>query len=173
MPAPAARRLDVRDRLRQQRQSNPTIQRMTSIHRSALVALPPQRLFEIVNDVAAYPRRFDWCVGSQVMEQDRRHMLARLEVRVAGMNVSFTTRNTLTPHSRIDLELAEGPFQDFGGAWTFAALGQAGCRVGLRLHFELAGKVLGSALALGFAGFADRLVDDFCKVARKEAAGVA
>ena len=33
--------------------------------------------------------------------------------------------------------------------------GDTGCRVGLRLEFEMAGKLLGSALALGFTGFAD------------------
>ncbi|HEY2346308.1 MAG TPA: SRPBCC family protein [Xanthomonadaceae bacterium] len=143
---------------------------MTTIHRSALVALPPARLYALVNDVAAYPRRFDWCSDSAVIEHSAQRMLARLDVRVAGMAVSFTTRNTLTPVARIELELADGPFQKFGGAWTFDAVGEAGCRVGLRLHFELAGKLLGSALALGFTGFADRLVDDFCRVARKEAA---
>ena len=143
---------------------------MTTIHRSALVAQPPARLYALVNDVAAYPRRFDWCSGSAVLDRNERHMLARLDVRVAGMAVSFTTRNTLTPVSRIELELAEGPFQKFGGVWTFDAVGDSGCRVGLRLHFELAGKLLGSALALGFTGFADRLVDDFCRVARREAA---
>ncbi|MBS0211984.1 MAG: SRPBCC family protein [Proteobacteria bacterium] len=142
---------------------------MTTIHRSALVARPPARLYELVNDVAAYPRRFDWCTGSQVIEHKGRIMLARLDVRVAGMPVSFATRNTLTPVSRIDLELAEGPFRQFGGAWSFEPVGESGCRVGLRLDFELAGKLFGTALAVGFAGFADHLVDDFCKVARREA----
>jgi ribosome-associated toxin RatA of RatAB toxin-antitoxin module len=143
---------------------------MTTIHRSALVARPPAALYALVNDVAAYPVRFDWCTGSEVIEQAEHRMLARLDVRVAGMPVSFTTRNTLTPVERIDLALAEGPFQRFSGTWTFDALGDAGCRVGLRLQFEMAGKLLGSALALGFTGLADRLVDDFCRVARREAA---
>ncbi len=142
---------------------------MTTIQRSALVAQPPARVYALVNDVAAYPLRFDWCTGSAVLEQSGQHMLARLDLRVAGMPASFTTRNALTPHSRIELALVEGPFQRFGGAWTFDALGDAGCRVGLRLDFEMAGKLLGSALALGFAGLADRLVDDFCRVAREEA----
>jgi ribosome-associated toxin RatA of RatAB toxin-antitoxin module len=146
---------------------------MTTIHRSALVAQPPAKLYALVNDVAAYPRRFDWCTDSAVIERAEHRMVARLDVRVAGMPVSFTTRNTLTPDERIELALAEGPFRKFGGVWTFEALGETGCRVGLRLQFELAGKLLGSALALGFTGFADRLVDDFCRVARKEAADVA
>ncbi len=143
---------------------------MTTIHRSALVARPPEVLYALVNDVAAYPRRFDWCTGGTVLEQSESQMLARLDLRVAGMPASFTTRNTLTPVERIELALVDGPFQRFGGVWTFDALGENGCRVGLRLDFEMAGKLLGSALALGFTGLADRLVDDFCRVARSEAA---
>ncbi|HEV2606842.1 MAG TPA: SRPBCC family protein [Xanthomonadaceae bacterium] len=143
---------------------------MTTIHRTALVAQPPAVLYALVNDVNAYPRRFDWCTGSEVLEQSGQLMIARLDLRVAGIPVSFTTRNTLTPTSRIELALVDGPFQSFGGVWTFDALGDSGCRVGLRLQFAMAGKLLGSALALGFTGFADRLVDDFCRVARTEAA---
>ena len=143
---------------------------MTTIQRNALVAQPPAVLYALVNDVAAYPRHFDWCTGSMVLEQSASDMLARMDLRVAGMPASFTTRNTLTPVSRIELALVDGPFQRFGGLWTFDALGDNGCRVGLRLQFELAGKLLGSALALGFTGLADRLVDDFCRVARMEAA---
>ena len=33
------------------------------------------------------------------------------------------------------------------------------------MDFEVAGKVLGSALAIGFQGVADRMVDDFCREA--------
>ncbi len=143
---------------------------MTTIQRSALVAQPPAVVYALVNDVAAYPRRFDWCANSAVLEKSETHMLARLDVRVAGMPASFTTRNTLTPVSRIELALVDGPFQRFSGLWTFNALGDAGCRVGLRLQFEMAGKLLGSAMALGFTGLADRLVDDFCRIARVEAA---
>ena len=142
---------------------------MTTIQRSALVAQPPSVLYALVNDVAAYPRRFDWCSGSAVLEQSEAQMLARLDLRVAGMPASFTTRNTLTPVERIELALVDGPFQRFGGVWTFDALGDSGCRVGLRLQFEMASKLFGSALAIGFTGLADRLVDDFCRVARAEA----
>ena len=143
---------------------------MTTIQRSAIVAQPPAVLYALVNDVAAYPRRFDWCTGSEVLESSESHMLARLDVRVAGLPASFTTRNTLMPVECIELALVDGPFQRFGGLWTFDALGDNGCRVGLRLQFEMAGKLLGSALALGFTGLADRMVDDFCRIARVEAA---
>jgi len=33
------------------------------------------------------------------------------------------------------------------------------------MDFEIANKLIGSALAIGFQGLADRLVDDFCRQA--------
>lgn len=139
---------------------------MTAIHRSALVKAPARRLFDLVNDVAAYPQRFAWCEDSAVLEHDKRHMLARLDVRVGGLRTRFTTRNTLHPHHRIELELVDGPFQRFGGEWRFDALNEHACKISLQLDFEMAGLLLGSALAIGFTGLADRMVDDFCREAR-------
>ena len=42
---------------------------MPVILRSALVEHAAARMFALVNDVAAYPRRFDWCREAQVLEQ--------------------------------------------------------------------------------------------------------
>jgi ribosome-associated toxin RatA of RatAB toxin-antitoxin module len=138
---------------------------MTSIHRHALVRHSALRMYGLVNDVAAYPRRFNWCESSQVLEQSESQMLARLELRIGGLRTGFTTRNALSPPNRIELSLVEGPFRRLGGAWTFHTLAEDACKVSLSLDFEVAGKLVGSALALGFQGLADRLVDDFCREA--------
>lgn len=142
---------------------------MTTIHRSALVARPARRLFELVNDVAGYPARFRWCEASEVMEESDTHMLARLDLKVAGLRTSFTTRNALVRDERIELALVEGPFRKLSGHWAFQALAEDACKVSLHLDFETAGKLVGTALASGFAGLADRLVDDFCSEARRGA----
>ena len=138
---------------------------MTSIHRHALVRHSSVRMFGLVNDVAAYPRRFPWCEGSEVLEQSDEHMLARLDLRLGGLRASFTTRNAPTSPTRIELALVEGPFRQLRGAWVFHALSEDACKVSLTLGFEVAGKLVGSALALGFQGLADRMVDDFCRLA--------
>ena len=138
---------------------------MTSIHRHALVRHSARRMYDLVNDVAGYPARFPWCEGSQVLEASDTHMLARLDLRLAGLRTSFTTRNTLEAPTRIQLQLAEGPFRKLTGQWHFHSLAEDACKVSLDLDFEVAGKVLGSALALGFQGLADRMVDDFCREA--------
>jgi ribosome-associated toxin RatA of RatAB toxin-antitoxin module len=138
---------------------------MTKIHRHALVRHSALRMYRLVNDVASYPQRFGWCEGSQVLEESAEHMLARLDVRAAGLRIAFTTRNRLEPPNRIALELVDGPFRELHGAWQFHSLAEDACKVSLDLDFIVAGRFFGSALALGFQGLADRMVDDFCREA--------
>lgn len=141
---------------------------MTRVVRSALVPRPQARLYELVNDFAAYPRRFAWCEAAQELERDGAHVLARLTVGVAGLSATFTTRNTLEPPARIGLALVDGPFSKLEGAWEFRALGDAGTKISLTLDFALAGKLAGSALAAAFHRIADHMVDDFVRAALED-----
>ena len=138
---------------------------MTKIQRHALVRHSAARMYGLVNDVAGYPRRFNWCEGAAVIEQSDQYMLARLDLRVAGLGVSFTTRNQLKPPTRITMQLKDGPFSQFEGVWIFHSLSEEACKVSLDMNFEVASKLIGSALAIGFQGLADRMVDDFCREA--------
>jgi len=140
---------------------------MTAVNRSAIVRHTPQQMFDLVNDIAAYPRRFAWCEAAEVLSEDGDELVARLAVRMGALRTSFTTRNRLDPPLRIGMSLVEGPFTQLAGAWHFLPIGSDGCKVTLELDFEVAGRFIGSALAFGFQGLADRMVDDFCREARR------
>lgn len=141
---------------------------MIQIRRSALVRYTPAQMFALVNEVEAYPRRFPWCAGARVSQHDERTLTAELDLRFAGLVQSFSTRNTLDPPQRIGMEFVAGPFRSLRGEWTFAALGETGCKVNLALDFEYAGSLAAPLLRLGFQSLADRMVDDFCREARRE-----
>jgi ribosome-associated toxin RatA of RatAB toxin-antitoxin module len=147
------------------RHGGETADQMTSLHRHALVRHSAARMFRLVNEVEAYPRRFAWCEGAQVLERSPEHMVARLDLRLGGLRTSLTTRNTLVEPTRISLQLLEGPFREFSGHWHFHTLAEDACKVSLSLDFEAGGVVLGTALAIGFQSLADRMVDDFCREA--------
>lgn len=122
-------------------------------------------MFDLVNDVGAYPRRFRWCSAAHVLEQDERRLLARLDLGLGSFSTWFMTENTLQrPHS-IDMKLREGPFKSLHGRWEFHPLADAACKVSLELQFEPTSRLLAPALALGFQGLADRMVNDFVRVA--------
>ncbi len=138
---------------------------MTTIRRTALVEHSAARMYALVNDVAAYPRRFDWCEAAQVLESSDTRMLARLDLGLGALRTWFMTENTLSPPHHIELKLRDGPFRSLSGRWEFHALDESACKVTLTLDFEPAVKLLGPALAIGFQALADRMVDDFIRVA--------
>ena len=83
---------------------------MPQIQRSALVGHPAHRMFDLVNDVAAYPRRFSWCETAEVLEHDDTRMLARLDLGLGSLRTWFATENLLERPHRIDMQLRDGPF---------------------------------------------------------------
>lgn len=138
---------------------------MPKIQRSALVEHAAARMFALVNDIAAYPRRFDWCEAADVLEADERHVIARLDLGLGALRTWFTTENILSPPHHIDMRLRDGPFIKLEGRWQFHALDESSCKVSLTLDFEPTSRLLTPALTLGFQALADRMVDDFVQVA--------
>lgn len=138
---------------------------MPLIQRSALVEHSAMKMFALVNDIAAYPRRFDWCEAAEVLEADDERVVARLDLGLGGLRTWFTTVNTLSPPHHIDMELRDGPFRALSGRWQFHVLDESACKVTLSLDFEPQNKLLGPAFVIGFQSLADRMVDDFVRVA--------
>ncbi|MFA7555337.1 MAG: type II toxin-antitoxin system RatA family toxin [Spongiibacteraceae bacterium] len=132
---------------------------MAEISRSALLPYPAERVYELINDVAAYPQYMDGCVGAQVLQQGSDFMEARLDLAKAGLKYSLTTRNRLQAPSSVEMVLVNGPFESFNGLWTIQPLGETACKVSLVLRFTMASKVLGAAAKLLFNPMADNLVD--------------
>jgi len=138
---------------------------MPQIERSALVEHPATQMFDLVNDVAAYPQRFHWCAGAEVIESGTERMLARLDLGIGAIHTWFSTENRLYRPERIEMELHDGPFRHLVGIWRFQALAGNACKVSLTLDFEPSNRLLAPALNLGLRKLADQMVDDFVRVA--------
>jgi ribosome-associated toxin RatA of RatAB toxin-antitoxin module len=137
------------------------------IRRSALVKYSPAQMFQLVNEVEAYPARFQWCTGAEILQRQENVMVARLDLKFAGFRQSFTTRNSVDPPRRLQMDLVDGPFRSLEGVWDFVALGDEGCKVSFALDFDYAGKLGGAAMKLGFQSLTGRMVDDFCREAER------
>ncbi|MDB4322341.1 type II toxin-antitoxin system RatA family toxin, partial [bacterium] len=68
---------------------------MTTIKRSALVMHSAKAMYSLVNDVSRYPEFMDGCHGVEVFEHSDSTMLARLDLKKAGVKLSLMTRNNL------------------------------------------------------------------------------
>jgi len=133
------------------------------IERSALVVHSASDMYQLVQDVPAYPSFLSWCTATLVHEQTEQKQTAELTVSVAGVIQQFTTVNSLQVSERIDMQLLKGPFKNLQGAWSFLQLGEDGCKVSLHLDFEMRRGPVAKVFGKGFGKIADRLLDDFCK----------
>ena len=133
------------------------------VHRSALVPHSAERMYELVNDVAAYPEFLPWCRGAEVLESTPELMRARLELVRAGLAKRFTTINTLDAGRSIAIALESGPFETLAGCWTFEPIGAAGCKVTLDIEFSFEGYLLDLALGPLLEGIFASLLDAFVK----------
>lgn len=131
---------------------------MTRISRSALLPYQPRQLFELVNDIEAYPSYMEGCVGAEVYLRTDTLVEARLDLARGGVSQSFATRNRLVDARHISLELIDGPFDFFEGMWEFIPLGDAACKLSLCLNFNISNAVLGVAASRLFEMVSNNLV---------------
>jgi ribosome-associated toxin RatA of RatAB toxin-antitoxin module len=137
------------------------------IDRSALLPYPAAQLFQLVNDIEAYPAYMDGCVGAEILYREQDLVEARLDLAQGGISQSFSTRNRHQPPDIIHLELLEGPFEHFTGRWQFQQLGEAACKVSLKLEFRMNSRLLGLAASRLFETVALDLIESVTQRAQE------
>ena len=140
---------------------------MTSITRSALVMHTAEQMFDLVNDVRSYPEFLQGCQATEVLAEGDDFIEARLTIAKAGVNQSFSTRNTLQRPQRMEMRLVDGPFTRFHGVWHFQPLSDEACKVSLDMDFDVGNKLAGVALGAVFKQVANMMVDAFVKRAKE------
>lgn len=106
--------------------------------RSALVARPPEVLYDLVVDVERYPDFVPGVSAAAVLERSEATQLARLTVHRGPLHTEFTTRNLLVPGQSVEMQLVSGPFKELHGHWSFTPVASNGCRIEFRLRFQFA-----------------------------------
>ncbi|HEX7250626.1 MAG TPA: type II toxin-antitoxin system RatA family toxin [Burkholderiales bacterium] len=134
---------------------------MKRIARSAIVEHSAGELFALVEDIEAYPLFLPWCHEARVRERSAGRTVATLAVGLKGVRYEFSTENSNLPPEAIDMRLLEGPFRRFEAHWRFHALGPRAARIEYSMAYELAGGLVGRALAPVFDAIADTMVDAF------------
>ncbi|MBQ0799799.1 MAG: type II toxin-antitoxin system RatA family toxin [Porticoccaceae bacterium] len=130
----------------------------TRIQRSALVSYSAEAMFDLVTDIERYPEYMDGCVGAEVLSSESSEVVARLDLKKAGIRQSFVTRNRQHYPESIELSLEEGPFKEFSGVWRFLPLGDLGSKVSLEINFVLSHRLLSKPAQTLFTSVANNLV---------------
>jgi len=141
---------------------------MPSIQRSALVLHSPDQIFDLVNDIEAYPQFLPWCKSSEIITKTSDKVTASLTISKAGLNHNFTTENFNIRGESIKIKLVDGPFNHLEGFWQFKPIGNNdGTKIQLDMDFEITNRVLAAALGPVFTQISGSLVDAFCKRAQE------
>ena len=118
-------------------------------------------MFDLVNDVEAYPGFLPWCERATVEHSSVDRLDATLHVGVGPVRKQFSTRNSLNRPHRIEMELLEGPFRQFSGNWKFDDVVGDGCDVVLALDFEMSSLPLKLVFEAVFEELARSQLDAF------------
>lgn len=140
---------------------------MPTISRSALVMHSTAQMYELINDVLAYPSFIPDCGDSKIVSQENNTITAALLVSKAGINKWFTTVNTLVENEKVVLNLVDGPFKSLTGCWTLTALSEEACKISLDLDYEFSSKIFDLAFGRVFTHLTNNMVQAFTQRAKE------
>lgn len=140
---------------------------MAQIRRSALVPYSAEQMYQLVNDVNAYPQFLPGCVNANILAKSADQMTASVEVAKAGISKRFVTRNTLLNNQSVTMQLVEGPFRRLVGYWTFTSLQQNACKIEFNLDFEFSNLLIELAFGKIFKDLANNMVQAFTRRAKE------
>lgn len=140
---------------------------MPHISRNALVAFSAESMFDLVNNVSAYPEFIPGCAETKVLAEDETSMKASMLISKAGVKQWFTTENVLSKGEFIKMHLVEGPFTHLHGGWSFTVLAENACKIELSLDFEFSSKLAEMAFGRVFSTIATNMVAAFTERAKK------
>ncbi len=139
---------------------------MTVIKKSALVKFSAQQMFDLVDDIEAYPEFLPWCSGSRILMRKDNVVEGEIDISKGGINKSFATRNELDPGGKIYMNLLNGPFKSLEGVWDFMPLREDASKISLDLEFEISGKLASLAFGPVFNQICNTMVSSFTQRAK-------
>jgi len=123
-------------------------------------------MFELVNNIDDYSQFLNWCDSSSILNQSDDQITASVQINQGGIKQSFSTLNTLTPYTSIEMQLLDGPFDELSGEWRFETLGENASKVHLTLQFKFKSMLIDMALSPIFKSITNSQLDAFVSRAK-------
>ena len=123
-------------------------------------------MFDIVDDIDAYPQFLPWCAGTRILKREGNIVEGEIQIAKAGFHKAFATRNRLEPGEKIYMSLLEGPFSSLEGVWQFLPLREDASKISLDLEFEVSGKLASLAFGPVFNQICNTMVTSFTQRAK-------
>ncbi len=122
---------------------------------------PPADLYHLVADIEKYPEFLPWCMALRARKRDGNVTLSDMVIGFKVFRESFTTRVTLTPEHRIDVEYLNGPFKYLNNHWIFEDGENGGCVIDFYVDFEFRSVLLQKAIGVVFNEAVTKMINAF------------
>ena len=120
----------------------------------------PDQLYDLVADIESYPQFLPWCVAARIRRREGNVVVADMVAGFKMIRERFTSRVTLTPHSRIDVEYVDGPLRRLVHHWEFLPH-PSGCEIDFHVDFEFRSRMLQALIGALFHEAFKRMVGAF------------
>lgn len=151
---------------------------MNTYCKSAVVPYTSKQMYELVNDVEAYPEFLPWCTKSEIHHKTDDEIRATLTMSVSGFTQSLTTHNRMEDNKMIEIRLIDGPLSHLEAFWRFEAMdvsddatmeerekmdvdNMSPCHVYFDISFEFSNRFIKMALEPFFSKVSDTIIDAF------------
>ncbi len=133
-----------------------------SIEKNLAMPFSAQQMYDLVNDVEAYPEFLPWCKATQVHMRDLTNLRATIHLAKGALNHSITTHNQMQPHEKITMEYVAGPFKYCSGMWQFIADDAGnGCQVKFSMDYQFSNRLTALAVESVFNSIINNLIHAF------------
>jgi coenzyme Q-binding protein COQ10 len=134
----------------------------------------PERMYDLVNDLEAYPR-FLPNVSAMDVRRDRRSVedarYARMTIRFGPVTQSYTSRVVADPKTRtIIAKAVDGPFAYLDSKWSFEPEGM-GTRVRFDIDFKISNPLIAAVAEPAFAKKQGEIIEAFLNEADRRFGG--
>ena len=134
---------------------------MAQVEKSVLVPHSAEQMYLLVDAPERYPEFLPWCGGVDLQQRDEKTTVATLHIDYHGLKQNFTTQNTKTYPTLMEIKLVDGPFRHLEGVWRFVPLADDACKIEFKLHYEFSSHLLEKIIAPVFSHIANTFVDAF------------
>jgi coenzyme Q-binding protein COQ10 len=140
---------------------------MPTHHETRVVPYTAQQMYDLVADVAAYPKFLPWTAAARIRSrtpiEGGEVMEADLVISFKVFRERFGSRVTLWPSQmKIDTEYLDGPFKYLKSGWSFRDVA-GGCEVTFFVDFEFRNAILQGIIGVVFNEAMHRVVRAFEK----------
>jgi coenzyme Q-binding protein COQ10 len=126
-----------------------------------LLPFTHEKLYNLVSDVEKYPDFLPWCIALRVRSREVNMINADMIIGFKVFREKFSTRVTLNPPRRIDVEYLDGPFKYLNNHWIFKPIDDGACEIDFYVNFEFKSILLQKAIGAVFNEAVQKMINAF------------